>query len=451
MHFDQRRWTILFLMLYKTSLDLSYYFIVPIGGYYAISTVDPNPLKLIESYVLFILLIAVAPKDTNTLGRLLFWLLILLSYVPMLTIYALTNESRLFMYATAGFWMIVCHFYLGRKSISLKRPTEAFGRKVNLSLFGGLTALALLTVIASRGFQFLYDIRGQLPGQMSDVYDTRTDFLDLGLALHGYWFHWLACVFNPIFFAICVVRKKWIYAGIIVYLQLVASLMVGLRSYFLVLPFVLGLIWIASRQHQLSIMAAGLTAIIILGTFFSYSLYDSFPYNFLVGRLLSLPAQLSFYYYDFFSSHHFLHLSYIFKYFLNIPGLVRDPYDVSPELLIGETYFGLPDLAAVTGIVSDGYMNFGIPGIAAWGILLAIILRFLDAVSEGVDRRVGAAALAIPALSFSGTYLVRTLFTAGFILTLVVLYFLPRKNLSMDSRGGARSEDPKRLLQEPAS
>jgi hypothetical protein len=455
MHVDKGRWAILPLILYKVSLDLSYYLIVPIGGYYAVSTVELNALKLIESYILFFLLIAVAPKDTNTLGRLLFWLLIVFSYVPMLTIYALTNESRLFMYATTCFWCTVAYFYRRGRPLFLKAPRQALGRKVNLRMFVGLIALALLTVIATRGFQFLYDIRQQLPGQMSDVYDIRTDFVDLGLPLHGYWFHWLACVFNPIFFAICVLRKKWVYVGLIVYLQLLVSLMVGARTYFLTLPFVLGLMWIVSRKHPLSILSAGLTAIIILSALYSYLLYNSFPYNILVGRLLSVPAELSFYYYDFFSSHHHLHLSYIFNDLLKIHSLVRDPYGASPDLLIGETYFGQQDLAAVSGIVADGYMNFGILGVAVWAMLLATILGVLDGVSKGVDQRVGAAALAIPALSFSGTFLVRTLFTAGFILTLVVLYFLPRKDLSMNTAAKAlrksRKRRPKLLLPRPAN
>jgi len=430
MKFDERRWAVLFLILYKVSLDLSYHYIVPIGGYYATSVVDMNPLKVLESYIFFFLLIALAPSSTDTLGKLLLWLMILFSYIPMLTVYGMANESRLFMYATTGFWVIVCRFCPAGKQVSLKPPGEVLGRKINVSMFMGLTALALLTVVAYRGFQFLYDVRMHIPSQMSDVYDIREDWVDLGLPLHGYWFHWLACVFNPIFFAISIVRKKWIHVALIVYLQLIVSLMVGTRTYFLDLPFVLVLMWIVSRKRPLSLLAAGLAVIIIFSSFFSYLLNDWFPYNFLVRRLLCVSAELTFHYYDFFSGHHLLHLSYIFNNFFNIRGLVHDPYGVSPDLLIGETYFGMPSLAAVSGIVADGYMNFGVLGIAIWSMFLAGILRVLDKVSGGVDLRVGVAALAVPALSFSQTYMVRTLFTAGFVLALIVLYCLPRGNLS---------------------
>ena len=81
-------WTFLSLILFKLILDLSYYFVISPVWSYAKFELHLNSLKLVESYLLLFIIFTLMPKSSKKLSNVLVWLLILLSYIPMLTIFA---------------------------------------------------------------------------------------------------------------------------------------------------------------------------------------------------------------------------------------------------------------------------------------------------------------------------------------------------------------------------
>ncbi len=176
-------------------------------------------------------------------------------------------------------------------------------------------------------------------------------------------------------------------------------------------------------------MSLGLAATIFLGLLFYYLTGDVQTFLFLTVRWLLVPAQVSFYYYDFFSTHQLIPFVYIFKYFFKISYFYDDPYDFEPAYLIGSEYFNQPELGAVGGIIADAYMNLGLIGLVIWGTALVVILKLLDSCSKEVDQRIGIAAIAMASLSLSGTYLIRTLITGGLVLSLLLLYLLREKRM----------------------
>ena len=74
------------LFLYKVVLDLSYYFIISDVWNYVKFDLNFNILKFIESYLLLFVIFILVPKYCKKLSNIMIWLLILLSYVPMLTL-----------------------------------------------------------------------------------------------------------------------------------------------------------------------------------------------------------------------------------------------------------------------------------------------------------------------------------------------------------------------------
>ena len=58
-----------------------------------------NIIKFIESFILLFIVFLFMPKTSKKLSSIMSWLFILLSYVPMLTIFAFKDESRIFTYA----------------------------------------------------------------------------------------------------------------------------------------------------------------------------------------------------------------------------------------------------------------------------------------------------------------------------------------------------------------
>lgn len=406
-----------FLVLYKIILDLSYYFVIsPVFGYMRF-TLNLSAIKLIESYFLLLIIFVLMPKSSKKLSNVMVWLLILVSYIPMLTLFAFMNQPRIYMYAVSGFWILV--FLLLQFPTIFIAPLKKFQSKIiRYSIFICLGLVVLFLIYKYLGFSFAFDF--------TKVYDIRAQYVEKGIPLAGYLFNWMAYIINPIFFALFLSKKKWIPVILIVILQLFLFSSTGNKTYFFILPFVLVLMWVATRKYPFCWMAAGLSMIILLGMFSYWLIGDVWISSLFNRRTLLVPAQLSFFYYDFFSTHEYVFLSRhrIFRTFLDYP------YHLAPPNLIAEVYFNKPEMNANTGIVGDAYMNFGFIGFLFWGVLLSAILRLIDSLSKNKDMKITIAAIAMPAIFLINSPFLTSFLTHGLLLALILLYLLPKKEIN---------------------
>jgi len=404
-------WAFLSILLYKIVLDLSYYFVISPVWACVRFELNLSSLKLVESYLLLFIAFALMPKSPKKLSNILVWLLILLSYIPMLTIFAFKDEARIYMYAVTGFWLVV-FLFMHMPTVSLA-PLKQSGI-VRYSLFVCLGLIVFLMVYKYIGLSFSFDL--------TKVYGIRSQYVAAGIPLAGYLFNWMAYIVNPIFFALFIIKKRWLPVVLIVVLQILLFSVTGIKAYLFALPFVLALMWVMRRRNPLAYMGIGLAGIVILGMLSYYLIDDLWISALFANRTLLAPAQLSFLYYDFFSQNELVFLS------ASRLGFFSDyPYHLNPPHLIGEVYFNQPQMGANTGVVGDAYMNFGFTGLALYSILLAIILRLVDTCSKRVDLRVGVAAVAMLALTLTNGALLTNLLTGGLLLALLLLYLLPRR------------------------
>ncbi len=403
------------MVVYRTVLDLSYCFVISEVWAHARFELCFNNIKLIESYFLLFIVFALIPKSSKKLSTIVVWLLILLSYVPMLTLFALMDESRAFIYAVTGFWIAVF--------ILLRIPKVSFAtlkqaKIIRLSIFFSLSVVVFLMIYKYLGLSFNLDL--------TKVYDIRSHYVTLKIPFAGYLFGWLAYIVNPIFFALFVVKRKWIFAVLVFALQLLLFSVTGHKTSLFALPFVLVLMWVVARKNPLAWMGIGLVGIILLGMACYWLIDDIWILSLFTRRTLLVPAQVSFCYYDFFSEHGPISLSTtrIFRSFLDYP------YDLSPPHLIGQVYFNRPEMNANNGIVADAYMNFGFAGLILWAILLAVILKLVDTFSKGKNIKVAIASIAMPVIAFTNSALLTTMLTHGVLLALILLYLLPKKKIT---------------------
>ncbi|MBA7499763.1 hypothetical protein ES704_02510 [subsurface metagenome] len=408
-------WNFLSAVVYRIVLDLSFYFVISKVWNYAKFEFHLSIIKLIESYFLLFMVFALMPKSSKKLSTIAIWLLILLSYVPMLTLFALMDESRIFIYAVTGFWIAVF--------ILLRIPKVSFAtlkqaKIIRLSIFFSLSVVVFLMIYKYLGLSFNLDL--------TKVYDIRSHYVTLKIPFAGYLFNWVAYIVGPIFFALFVVKRKWIFTVLVLALQILLFSVTGMKTFLFVLPFVLTLMWVITRKNPLAWMAIGLVGVILLGMGTYWLIDDIWISSLFTRRVLLLPARLSFFYYDFFSEHGpiFLSTTRIFRSFLDYP------YDLSPPHLIGQVYFNQPEASANTGIIGDAYMNFGFMGLFLWGILLAAILKLIDSSSKGTDFRIGAAAIAMPVIFLTNSALSTCLLTHGLLLALILLYLLPKEKVT---------------------
>lgn len=406
-------WAFLSLIVYKIVLDISYYFVIsPLFSYNRFE-LCLNTMKLVESWFLFFAVFGLMPKSATKLSDIMLWLLILLSYIPMLTLFAFKDESRIFMYAVTIFWMAIFLLRHIMPKISLLPLIHDFAIR-----FLGISFLSLIVffmIYKYLGFSFTLDL--------TKVYDIRSQYTETRIPFAGYLFNWQAYIINPVIFAIFTARKRWIYAAIIVIFQLLLFSNTGNKTFLFALFFVLILMWVITRKNPLIYMASGLTAIVLLSMLSYWLINDVWMPSLFTRRLLLVPAQLSFFYYDFFSEHDYVFLSHsIFRFFLDYP------YQLNPSHLIGMVYFNSPQTGANTGVVGDAYMNLGFIGLILWSMLLVMVLKLVDACSKGKDMKIAVAAIAMPTIALTNSALLTNLLTHGLLVALIVLYlFIPEE------------------------
>jgi len=409
-------WSFLVIFFYKIILDLSYYFIISPRYSYTLFTFDLNYFKLFESFLLLFIVFALMPKSKEKLSSIMVWVLILVSYVPMLTLFALKNESRIFMYAITGFWLLV-FLLLKFPSVSITPLKKSQSKTIYYSIFFILFGIVFLMVYKNFGFSFNFNLK--------KVYDIRSSYVAMGIPLSGYLFTWVAKIINPIFFALFLNKKKWIPLGLIILLQVMLFSVTGHKSFLFTLPFVFCLIWIVKRKNPFFYMCIGLIGVILIGAL-SFCLIDNiWPSSLFTRRTLLVPAQLSFLYYEFFSQNEYTFLSQhlIFRNFIDYS------YQLNPPHLIGKTYFNRPEMGANNGIYADAFMNFGYMGFFLWAILLTIIFKLIDSFSKNKKMIITIAAIAVPILSIRSSALLTNLTTHGLLLSLLILYLLPKEKL----------------------
>jgi len=400
------------ILLYKLCLDISYYCIISQVWGHAKFELHLNGMKLFESYFLLLIIFFLMPKSSKKLSNIMIWVMILMSYIPMLTIFSLKNESRLFMYAVSGFWVMI-FFIIHLPSVQLVRLEQS--KVIAYSFSFCLVIIVCLLIFKYVGVSFNFNL--------SKVYEVRSQFSAMKVPFAGYLFKWLCYIVNPLFFAVFWVKKKWSIVSVIVFLQLLLFSNTGNKTYLFALFFVFVLIWSLDSRYPLFYMSFGLAVIVIIGMGTYWLFGDVWMSSLFTRRTLLDQPQQYFFYYDFFSKnvHTFLSQHNIFNIFMDYP------YELDPPNLIGNLYYGNPKSNANTGLVGDAYMNFGFVGLVIWAIVTGLIMKIIDSCSVGVDLRIGVAVVAMPILGLINSALLTNLLTHGLLLAVLLLYLLPKK------------------------
>jgi hypothetical protein len=404
------------VFIVKMAIDASYIFLAAvIGDYIRLKEINFNLLKLIESYVLLASIFVFLPKVPGRLSNIILWLLFILSYIPMLTLYAFMDKPRTYMYGVTFFWGLLLLARLIIPRLAVRAINKIQSRLIRTALFSIFSAIMVGLIASYIGFSINIDFE--------KVYNIRAEFVKANIPLGGYLINWFAYIVNPLFFAVFLNRKNWLAVIFICLTQFMVFSATGNKAYFFALPFVVTLMWVAKRKNPLAWIAAGTTGMIFAGIFSFYLFGNSWPYFLFNRRVMFVPAQLSFLYYDYFSKEDPLMLS-PHRFF---GSLTEYPYALDPPHLIGAVYFQRPDCNATNGIYADAYMNFHIFGFLIWGLILAIILSIIDSFSKNKDKKIVCAAIAMPVITIIEAPLLTAMVTHGVLLSLGLLYLLPKE------------------------
>jgi hypothetical protein len=315
------------------------------------------------------------------------------------------------MYAVTAFWAMVL---LLVKIPSISIPPLKQSRVILFSLLGCLGTTVVLMVYWHQGVSFTLDLKS--------VYEIRSEYVAANIPFSGYLWNWMAYIVNPIFMALFVTRRRWFLVALVSIVQIWLFSATGIKTYLFSPLLVLVLMWIVKQRNPLASLGIGLACVVLVGVLSYLLIDDLWVSSLLTRRFLFVPAQLSFFYYGFFSMNEPVFLSHsILRFFLDYP------YHLDPPHLIADVFFNKPQMGSNNGIVGDAYMNFRLLGLILWALLLGIILKLIDSCSKGIDIRVAVAAIAMPAITLTNSALLTNLLTHGLLLSLFILYLMPKQ------------------------
>jgi len=279
------------------------------------------------------------------------------------------------------------------------------GTAVTLYVFGMLVARGGLT---------------SLSFDLTAVYEVREEFLEHVAPLMGYLVPWQGYVLNPALMLIGARRRSALISALGLALQLLLFGMTGYRA-FLLLPILLVACYLlARRRYLLPLAISGMLAVVGIALGLYAWLDEPLIPSLLIDRVIVIPAEIHYWYYDFFGvrGQPPLQLSQSI-----LSALSAVHYSAPIPEVIGWQYMGSAASANV-GLFGDAFANFGFAGCAIFALLFALLLKAVDAAAHATDPRIAAALIGMPAFQLVNSGLLTTLLTHGLAMAILVLWAL---------------------------
>ncbi|BAY83951.1 hypothetical protein NIES267_34450 [Calothrix parasitica NIES-267] len=407
--------TLLCAFLFKFFLDLSYYFIIVNNFNIFIISSEISILKLLESYILLLVstfFIAKYSIEIISPSRITIILYYIFIIIPMLSVYGFKSDiaKTSYMYMTIISFLSLTIFVQSISKIKLKKLSKNF---LKIALF-----CSCLITLYVYGFLISSGGLGRINFNLYNVYLVREELKSYSAPFINYLIPWQAYIINISFFVFSLYKRIYLLIFISILGQILIFGMTNFKSFLFAPVLVLVLLWIGSEKKILMYFMM----LSSIGLILTYTVYlitsDVIIPSIFIRRLFFLPANLHFYYYDFFSKnpHVFLSnslLSSIFDY----------PYDIKVPELISYTYLNSYSNANA-GYLADAYAHFGFAGMIIFSFILAVVLKILDSIGIFLPVNIPSAIITIPSMSLVNSALFTTMLTHGFILALITIWVL---------------------------
>ena len=397
------------IIVFRLVLEAGYlYYVNPFFAYSGF-IFDFSFSKYSESWLLFLFLIWLAPKELKRPSDFFILTLFLGLLVPLLSLYAFANQSRFTVYVVLFGYLLV-NFSRNGRPILLPRIRYALFFSLGIA-FAGALSVTLWFFFSGGVANFNLDL--------TKVYEFRRA---TGALIHvgpmGYINTWATNVFGPFLLAYGLLRKNYILVMIAVVLHVFWFGVTAHRAP-LFYPIMIFFLWFYFRKTKaLSFLPLGYSAIGSTALF-CYFLFDyGSPASLFIRRFFFVISQLTFDYYSFFGANEFVFWSNSIT-----SGILSYPYDLPPQALVGQ-WRGSGGWAN-NNFLSTGYMHAGIAGIIIYGIFVGLLFRLIDSlVSKKLPIWFIVAIVAIPIMSLLlSADLPTALLTHGIAVALILAFF----------------------------
>ena len=200
----------------------------------------------------------------------------------------------------------------------------------------------------------------------------------------------------------------------------------GLTShkFYLFVIFILLLLYMfATKFDDIATAALVLFIVVLLVLYFIDADSVFVVKSLLVRRLLFVPAQINFDFYSFFSQNAFVYFTD--SKFLPFGYLMAYPYDLDMAHLIGREIYGHAEMSANTSWIGYGYAHAGISGMLLYAGIIGLVFKYLDFLAKFLHYKfIILSFFPYVIVLFLSSDLKTVFFTHGLLFYLVVLTIL---------------------------
>lgn len=347
-----------------------------------------------------------------------------------------SEVAQVFLTATVAvpvLWMPLLYGRLDAAQVSLLAlsTTSAFGLMWLVLRGARLPFLPLklprqvfwwvLAVVFSGSLAYLA-VRGVTPDIVGfdDVYGQRARYAEGIGTLGAYLVGWLSGGLFPVMLAVGLYRRSptLVLASLAGVLFLYA--LSGQKSYALGVPIVVGTYVMTRRGWTRSWHWFGLLTLLIALIALLDRLRDSYELtSLIVRRGVSTAGINTAYYVDLFDGVPLYELRHSVLSMLGSP-----PYDVAPAILVGRTYY-TDGTVANANFLADGFANFGWLGVLVSGLVVGVLLRLFDIVSEDIPLAISAPSLVFVLQAAANTAILTTIASHGAAVLVALVALMP--------------------------
>lgn len=404
---------ILALVFYRLLLDYSYlnYIVPSFSSIGMIQNIDP--VKLVESYIVFIIILLIIPKVFRKPSDYLIFVFFMVLIVPLMSYYGLNTQVRVFFYMMISGFLIVTYTV---KYLPSYVPKKLRVGNLAIILLIGTDFLVLLWLTVNGGFSsFNLDF--------SKVYDFRRGEVVSSISV-GIWSYvnvWVYKVINPILIAIALMKKKYPLIILFVVLQVIYFGISSHKSVFFfgLIPIVLYKVMQYKKPFHATVV--GVCVLIVSAIFISLLLNDIFMVSLLVRRTFYTPVLLNFAYYNIFSE-----IGYVYFSSMNVLNdYLSYPFQYSPVRLVSYYLYGHPNTTCNTNFLATSYMQLGYCGVVLYSVIASFLLWLADMLSQNLPKWFAISVVFAPFISlFTSADLFTAMLTHGLLLSLLFLWIL---------------------------
>ena len=376
------------------------------------------------------LMSCIIPKYKNKLASFFLLVLLILTIVPMLVLYSINYENNGMHEFVAMCVLCFSIISLGSNikfSIVSIRSNFSIGWKLLIAFFVFLALYDIARYIMINGL-------GIFNLNINNVYNYRFILRKSMAGIGVYLDNWVARVINPFCIIYALHTRKRFLTCFFIILQI---LLFGFSSH----KFTLFIILLVLATYYMGVAFARspikVLRLALLGSLLPILIYLTAVENVLTKtfyalylRVFVMPAQINFWYYDYFSRNGFdwFHQSFLRHFYVS-------KYDLLLPRIIGLNYFGNAANNANTGFLASGYAQGGFIVMLVYSVIVGLIISCIVSASRYVNTRILLAMSVCPLMIlFSSNDLPTSILTGGICWVLLLIYLMCKFNIIKNSQ-----------------